>query len=128
MTSPELPFVIPGMIWDGVTEYQNVRASWNFGPEGNLGSVVCTAMAPGALVRAGVQQAQWLICGSGQNSGDGKASASPLSSHTITVNTGFLHTMARYRTNPLTRCTMLNKFFAHASRFAHQLDAVNGTP
>ena len=24
MTSPELPTVIPGMIWDGVTEYQNV--------------------------------------------------------------------------------------------------------
>ena len=29
MTSPpSLPLVENGMIWDGVTEYQNVKAAW----------------------------------------------------------------------------------------------------
>ena len=93
---------------------------------GVFGSVVCTAMAPGDLARAVVQEAQWLLCEFYTERGDGKSSASPLKSHTHHRNLSYLAYDGTMSEEYVDQVAYLLDYRAHASRFAHQLDDAMG--
>ena len=123
MTSPELPFVYGGMIWDGVTEYQNVL------PPEQMGRSLWLCRMYGDGTRRFSESAgtdtpmghmQW------RTSQGWEVIGIALEQPYYHLNTGFLqHDGTISNEWPDQGFPLLN-YRAHASRFAHQLDAVKG--
>ena len=124
MTSPKtdhLPFVVPGMIWDGVTEYQDIT------PPGQ-GSIFLLRMygdgtrrfseflgtgTPMFQLRARTELGWEQI---------GVTFVNPYAH----VDAGFLAYDGALTLDPVNQFFLLNQFREHAARFAHQLDAAMG--
>ena len=121
MTSPKtdhLPAVVPGMIWDGVTEYQNYR------PVGVLTIFVLR------MYEDGTRRFSESIGTS--NPMDLFRSRTALGWEQIGVSfinptpDSFLAYDGTYSLDPVNQFFHLNQFREHAARFAHQLDAAMG--
>ena len=126
MTSPELPFVPNGLIWDGATEYQNTN------PDG-FGTTYLLRMVGDGSRRYTAYNAvsnpmQWIIRRSTQEDAWGTIGVSyenggrPLLDHGI----AYLDYDGSVGPEPVNQIPYLQDFRGHAARFMHQLDATIG--
>ena len=123
MTSPELPFVTNGMIWDGVTEYQNLRppeASRLFllrmyGDGTRRFSQELGTAQPMDQLRARTEFGWETI---------GVCFENPPGDY---HNHGFLAYDGSLSLEPVNQLTYLNPYKSHAARAAHQLNIAMGS-
>ena len=125
MTSPELPLVTDGMIWDGVTEYQNVRPPGvsaifllrMYGDGTRRFNETLGTGQPMAHLRARTEVGWETI---------GVCFTNPY--HPIQyINLGFLDYDGSLTFEPVNQLTYLNPYKSHAARAAHQLNIAMGS-
>ena len=118
-----LPFISGGMIWDGVTEYQNTR------PPEMPGSWLLRMYGDGTRrfsEREGtgnpMSQMRYQVASDGWGTNIGIGIEQPY----YHLNIGFLDYDGTMSFEPVNQVSYTNPFLAHAARFAHELDAVMG--
>ena len=132
MTSPELPIPLAGMIWDGVTEYQNEA------PSGTTFTWLCRMYADGTRRFSDAQAADREVMYHLRLFTDrdgwesvGVAIETPIQDPRIDRpdyrnGAGFLHYDGRVNANHANQFLDIQNYRAHAARFAHQLDSAWG--
>ena len=127
MTSPtSLPLIQDGMIWDGITEYQNIR------PQGEFSVYLLRMVEDGSrrwteryattnpmvdLIRRTTLDGWETIGITFENAGMFQADRGPVL---------YLDYDGSLTTEPVNQIPYLQEFQSHAARFAHQLDAAMG--
>ena len=126
MTTPSLPEVTSGLIWDGVTEYQNVR------PTGTVGVFLLRMVGDDSrryTEYEGVSNPmQWLIQKSTQEDAWETIGVTYESALHIRLrdHLTYLDYDGSLTTEPVNQIPYLQDFRGHAARFMHQLDATIG--
>ena len=132
MTSPKsdhLPFVYGGMIWDGVTEYQDAtsdgRSLWlcrMYGDRTRRFSESTGSGSPMSLMRSLVSRGWGTNIGICIDNPQSRIDGEVVNYH----NDGFLQYDGTLSFDPANQFFHVNNFREHAARFAHQLDAAMG--